>query len=81
MQAAARKRAAQERLDRIQRAIEELPKAQETKKSAEAKKQARVSTTDPEVRVMKMADGGFRPAWNIQIASDTRSRIITAVSA
>lgn len=80
VQAAARNRAARERLDRIRRAVEELPKAQQAKKSAEAKEQARVSTTDPEARVMKMADGGFRPAWNIQIASDTRSRIITAVS-
>lgn len=79
VQAAARQRAAKDRLSRIQRAIEELPKAQEAKRSTEAREQARVSTTDPEARVMRMADGGFRPAWNIQIASDTRSRIITAV--
>ena len=31
----------------------------------------RVSTTDPESRVMKMADGGFRPAYNVQFATDT----------
>lgn len=80
VQAAARKRAAQDRLDRINRAIEELPKAQAAKKSPEEREEARVSTTDPEARVMKMGDGGFRPAWNVQLGSDTRSRIIAGVS-
>lgn len=80
VQAAARKRGAQERLERIQRAIEELPKAQAVKKSPEEREEARVSTTDPEARVMKMGDGGFRPAWNVQIGSDTQSRIITGIS-
>lgn len=32
-------------------------------------KVARASTTDPEARVMKMADGGFRPAYNIRMAT------------
>lgn len=40
----------------------------------------RVSTTDPEARVMKMADGGFRPAYNVQFASDTASGLIAAVA-
>jgi hypothetical protein len=26
----------------------------------------RASTTDPDARVMKMADGGFRPAYNVR---------------
>jgi transposase len=42
-------------------------------------RQPRGSTTDPEARVMKMADGGFRPALNVQFATDTKSQIITAV--
>jgi transposase len=42
-------------------------------------KAPRASTTDPEARVMKMADGGFRPAWNNQIASDPASQVILAV--
>ena len=29
----------------------------------------RVSTTDPDARVMRMGDGGFRPAWNAQVVS------------
>lgn len=42
-------------------------------------KETRVSTTDPEVRVIKMPDGGFRPAWNMQIASAVEQQIIVAV--
>lgn len=43
------------------------------------KNEARVSTTDPEARVMKMADGGFRPAYNAQLATDTASLVIVGV--
>ena len=32
-------------------------------------KPARASSTDPEARVMKMGDGGFRPALNVQMAT------------
>jgi transposase len=42
-------------------------------------KEPRVSTTDHEARVMKMADGGFRPAFNAQLAVDTETLIITGV--
>ena len=45
-----------------------------------AKGEPRASTTDPEARVMKMADGGFRPAFNVQFAADTESQIIVGVS-
>lgn len=43
-------------------------------------KEARASTTDPEARVMKMADGGWRPAYNVQFATDVASGVIAAVS-
>lgn len=39
----------------------------------------RVSTTDPEARVMKMADGGFRPAFNAQLAVDAATQLIAGV--
>ena len=53
----------------------------DSKKSERASKRRapRVSTTDPEARVMKMADGGFRPAYNGQLAVDTESRFIVGV--
>lgn len=46
----------------------------------QAETQARASTTDPEARVMKMADGGWRPAYNAQLAADTRSGLIAGVA-
>jgi len=77
---AARERGARERLERVERAIEELPKARAPKRTAEEKAEARVSTTDPEARVMKMGDGGFRPAHNLQFATDTKTRAIVGVA-
>ena len=55
---------------------EEQPK---DAKHAKEPKEPRVSTTDHEARVMKMADGGFRPAFNAQLAVDTATMIITGV--
>ncbi|WP_456341254.1 transposase [Verminephrobacter aporrectodeae] len=48
-------------------------------KKAKKPKETRVSTTDCDARVMKMADGGFRPAFNAQLAVDTQTMIITGV--
>lgn len=87
-QQAARERAARERLDRVERALEALPaleaiKEQQRKKLSKQRqphiKEARVSTTDPDARVMKMGDGGFRPALNIQLATDGDGRAILGV--
>jgi transposase len=75
-QIGARERAAKEREERVRRALELLPKAQARKGK---RGEARVSTTDPEANVMKMADGGFRPAYNGQLAVDTGSQIVTGV--
>lgn len=75
---AARERAAREREERVARALGQLPKLQAAKKPNE-REQARVSTTDPEARVMKMGDGGFRPAYNVQLATDAESRFIVGV--
>lgn len=75
---AARERAAKERQARIERALKKLPEAQAAKPSGK-KDEARVSTTDPDARPMKLADGGFRPAFNVQLAVDTESRVIVGV--
>jgi transposase len=74
----AQERAACERQQRIRRALERLPEL-EAKKEPKEKDQARASTTDPEATVMKMADGGFRPAYNVQFSTDTHSQIIVGV--
>lgn len=87
-QQGARERAARERLERVERALEALPalaaiKEQQRKKLTKERRkrvnEARVSTTDPDARVMKMGDGGFRPALNVQLATDGDSRAILGV--
>lgn len=40
---------------------------------------SRASTTDPDARRMKMPNGGFNPAYNVQLATDPESRAIVAV--
>ncbi len=42
-------------------------------------KQPRVSTTDAATRVMKMANGGYSPGVNVQLATDKQSRAILGV--
>jgi transposase len=84
---AAQERAARERVERIaaaqarMRELEaERARREKTNKAQVAKqKEPRASTTDPDARVMKMADGGFRPAYNMQIVSDPVSQVIVAV--
>lgn len=82
-QAAARPRAARERLERVQHALQEVKKLQAAKDQQRDLKRkerpARASSTDPEARVMKMPDGGYRPAFNGQLNVDMSSRIIVGL--
>lgn len=77
-QAAARERAARERVARVEAALKRLPEL-EAKKKAGERDRARCSTTDAEATVMKMADGGYRPAYNVQYAADATSLVIVGV--
>lgn len=77
-QAAARQRAAEDRQRRVKAALKQMP-AVAAKKPAAEKDKARVSTTDADARVMKMGDGGFRPAYNGQFAVDTKTQIVVGV--
>jgi hypothetical protein len=87
---AAQERAAQEKVQRLEQALEQLPELKARQEKAAARKggkegqkirdkEPRVSTTDPEARVMKMPNGGFNPAYNVQLAADTTGRAIVAV--
>jgi transposase len=76
--AAARERAARERRERLEQALRRLPELEARKKAGE-KDRARASSTDPEATVMKMADGGFRPAYNVEYAAAAGSLVIAAV--
>lgn len=77
---AARLRAAAEREARLEQALARLPEI-EAIKQRQGKKpdEARASMTDAEATVMKMGDGGFRPAYNPQLASDTDSLVIVGL--
>lgn len=74
----AQERAAHERLERVGKALEaaqHIAQQREKRKKGDGDK-ARASTTDPDARNMKMGDGGFRPAYNVQMATDADSGII-----
>ena len=74
-----------ERLARVEEALAELPAVAAAKERLAKKHKAgpapvpRTSTTDPEARIMKMSDGGFRPAYNVQFATDHDSDVIVGV--
>jgi len=90
-QKGARKKAAEEKLARMEQAVSQLPELKQKQAEAEQKagngkqgekvrkREPRVSTTDPEARRMKMPNGGFNPAVNVQLAADTHSRAIVGV--
>ena len=87
----ARKKAAEEKLARLEQALSQLPELKQKQAESERragngkqgekvrKREPRVSTTDPEARRMKMPNGGFNPAVNVQLAADTESRAIVGV--
>jgi len=89
---AAQDRAAREREARVAAALEQLAAIEahrarrgrenrNNKKKGSKRSEPRASTTDPQARVMKMADGGFRPAYNCQVASVAKGQIAIAVDA
>lgn len=82
-QEAAQLRGAEDRRRRVEEALAKVPEAEAVKRrqndAKDRKKEPRVSTTDPQARVMKMGDGGFRPAYNLQISTDVDGRFIVGV--
>lgn len=78
--AAARQRAQREMAQRLQSALDRLPELEAIKRRNGGKaREARASSTDADASVMKMADGGFRPAYNTQFASDCDSHLVVGV--
>src|SRR5262249_33217567 len=70
-QQAARERATRERQERIEEALRQRQQLAErreevVKEKGAKRKEPRASTSDPDARTMKMADGGFRPGFNVQ---------------
>ncbi len=85
-------RRAQAKRERLQQALEQIPdikqhREEAAKKAGQGKsghkirnRKPRASMTDAEARVMKMANGGFNPALNVQLATDTESRAMVGVA-
>jgi transposase len=69
--------AAQQRMKVLEAERERREKT--NKKEVAKQKEPRASTTDADARVMKMADGGWRPAYNMQIISTPEQQVIVAV--
>jgi transposase len=83
-QAAARRRAARERHERLQRALAVVRQRQAQRQQANRKasppEQARANETDPDVAKMKMPDGGYRQAYNVETVTDVGSGLIVTVA-
>jgi transposase len=82
---AARRAAAADRVARLQAAREALAdlrgvNATQPPSRRKDPAEVRASTTDPEARTMKMPDGGFRPAYNVQFAATTAGGVIVGVA-
>jgi transposase len=88
----AQRRHAKERVERIEKALQRMPEMAAKKAKAEKKKRSgqgaakvakasapRVSTTDAEATVMKMPDGGYRPAYNVQFSTACQGQVIVGV--
>lgn len=88
---AARRRAAEDREKRLEEALAQLPELEQRRHQRAQRagqgpygdriraQELRVSTSDPEARVMRMPNGGYSPACNVQLASDPKSRAIVGV--
>lgn len=77
---------AEDRAARLRQALDLLPQLREAHEESSQRggrepqpQEVRVSTTDPDARKMKMPDGGYRPAYNVQLAADPGSRAIVGV--
>jgi transposase/Pyruvate/2-oxoacid:ferredoxin oxidoreductase delta subunit len=74
----ARSRAQRERQQRLEQALEEFEKLAE-EGSGKDPENRRVSTSDPQARIMKQPDGGFAPSYNVQINTDASNGVVVAV--
>lgn len=74
------------RLEEARRAHAEIEDRREKEAAAQRRKKkrqskpVRASTSDPQARVMKMGDGGYRPAYNVQIKTTVKGAHIVGVS-
>jgi transposase len=73
-QQSAQVRAQHEKVERLDAALQTFEQLETAKSRVD-----RVSTTDPDARVMKQADGGAAPSYNVQLSTDAAHKLIVAV--
>jgi len=73
---AAQKRGAQEKLERMEKALKEIAALE---KKAEEPEKVRVSMTDPEARNMKQSNNGYGLSYNAQFTTDAKQMVIVSV--
>ena len=82
--AAARRRGARERVERLERALEVVQRRQQqrrdSKRTDSKPEDARASATDPDAAKMKMPDGGYRLAYNVETVTDEATGLIVTVA-
>jgi transposase len=76
----AQARARREQQERLEGALEELQKLQSRKSGEKSKSETRVSTSDPQARVMKQPDGGLALSYNAQISTDATQGLIVGMA-
>jgi hypothetical protein len=76
----ARERARRQQQERLENALQELEKLQERKQEEKVKSKARVSSSDPQARVMHHSDGGLTLSYNAQISADAAHGLIVGVT-
>lgn len=84
---AAKEKAARDMQEKVKAALQAVDKVQKRRAKSRARfgkrldpQESRASTTDPDAQVMRMADGGTRPAYNAQFATDTTSGLVVDVA-
>lgn len=75
---AAQQRARREQVERLGEAQAEMKKLRAAARK-DKREQTRVSVSEPEARIMKHADKGFRPSYNAQISTDAARTLIVGV--
>lgn len=76
VQKQARKRAAAERKARLDAAVKQIEQLED---HADSTKTVRASSSDPEARNMKHADGGFAPSYNVQTTTAAEGKALVSI--
>jgi transposase len=80
----ARRRGAQDRKGRLERAVQQVRHRQQqraaTGRAKAQPEEARAAETDPDAAKMKMPDGGYRLAYNVETVSECDKGLIVTVA-